>query len=166
RTVSMVNKYFGGSVSYKEAKDEHSKELKDLAEKVINNYQVHFSKFHIQEAIIEAFSLVSRANKYVDEMAPWVLAKQEDQKETLEETMYHLLETIRVVNILLSPVLVDAVEDIKEILNLSKKDLEFKNITFGYLKEYKVQEKAKILYKRLDKEKELKFQEERLKNRK
>ena len=165
RTVSMVNKYFGGSVSYKEAKDEHSKELKDLAEKVSENYQNHFSKFHIQEAIIEAFSLVSRANKYVDEMAPWVLAKAEDQKETLEEAMYHLLETIRVVNILLSPVLVDAAEDIKEILNLSKKDLEFKNITFGDLKEYKIKEKAKILYKRLDKEKELEFQEERLKNR-
>ncbi|MDD3623844.1 MAG: methionine--tRNA ligase [Bacilli bacterium] len=166
RTVSMVNKYFGGSVSYKDANDEHSKELKDLVEKVSENYQNHFSKFHIQEAIIEAFSLVSRANKYVDEMAPWVLAKSEDKKDVLEEAMYHLLETIRIVNILLSPVLVDAVEDIKEILNLSKKDLKFKNITFGYLKEYKIKEKAKILYKRLDKEKELQFQEERLKNRK
>ena len=58
--------------------------------------------------------------------------------------MYHLLETIRIVNILLSPVLVDAVEDIKEILNLKAEDLEFENVKFGYLKEYKIKEKQRF----------------------
>lgn len=151
RTVSMVEKYFDGVVPHKNS---HSTEFDESLEKVcvdnIAKYKEKMEAFELQDALEAVWSIIKRANKYIDETAPWALSKDESKKEELASVMYHLVETLRVVAILVSPCLVSSAPKILYSLGIDSEPMNINELKFG--KEYdnvKVQ-KIEPLFKRLD----------------
>lgn len=154
RTISMINKYFEGNVLKTNVKTPFDEDF----ETVINNSIVEtvseFDKFHLQNALSKAWQIITRANKYIDETAPWVLAKDPEKQEELKSVMYHLAEAIRISTNLLSPVLVDASSSVLKALGgLELENLEQLKYGFEYIN--KVESNFAPLFKRLDVEKEL-----------
>ncbi len=154
RTISMINKYFLGEVK-KPTKDYFSfdKELEDLTEETINKYHEAFSAFRFQNGIISVWELIGRANKYIDETEPWVLAKDPEKRDALNSVMYHLYEVIRNVAMMINPVMPDASSKIATYLNTN---IDFSLLGYGKIESNKVVEKCDALFKRLDIEAELK----------
>ena len=103
RTTAMVEKYFGGSVPAEREADAMDDELVGMIKSVRDKYAAQMDEFQLHLALEEVFKLIQRANKYIDETAPWVLAKDESKKARLAAVMYNLLEALRVSLILLSP---------------------------------------------------------------
>ncbi len=113
RTVAMVRKYFGGTLPEDQASDEaQDGELLAMAAGLRDRYEAEMEKYQFQNAIGEVFKVISRANKYIDETAPWVLAKDEANRPRLARVMYNLLETIRLCGGLLRPVMPDTADRI------------------------------------------------------
>lgn len=166
RTIAMINKYFSGSVSVsKKNYFEYDSDLEKVLKDTIEKYNDSFTNFRFQNGLNEVWNLIGRTNKYIDETAPWVLAKDENQKEVLNDVMYHLYESIRNIAIMISPVIPQTSEKIFEYLNTTLKG--FNDLGFGKVESAKVIEKAEVLFKRLDVEKELEYQKEvALKNQK
>ena len=103
RTVSMVGKYFGGTLPGGELAQDAG-ELGELGGGVRARYEAAMERYQFQDALAEVFKLIDRANKYIDENAPWVLAKDMEQNgRRLAQVMYHLLESLRISAILLTP---------------------------------------------------------------
>ena len=108
RTVAMVQKYFGGTLPKEQAADEGlDQPLVELASGLREKYEAQMEAYQFQNALSEVFKVISRANKYIDENAPWVLAKDENKKPRLARVLYHLLETVRICGALLEPVMPD-----------------------------------------------------------
>ena len=106
RTVAMVQKYFGGTLPKEQAADEGlDQPLVELAAGLREKYEAQMEAYQFQNALSEVFKVISRANKYIDENAPWVLAKDEAKKPRLARVLYHLLETVRICGALLEPVM-------------------------------------------------------------
>ena len=103
RTVAMVDKYFGGIVPAPIEEDILDNELKELALATAPKAAAHFDKLAFSEALSAIWQLVGRANKYIDETAPWVLAKDESKKARLGTVLYNLMEVIRIATVLSSP---------------------------------------------------------------
>lgn len=156
RTISMVNKYFGGTIR-KTAKiyTEFDQQIQELAEKVIKQYINKFDNFRFQDGLNAVWELISRANKYIDETTPWILYKDETRKEELENVLYRLVEVLRLVAIMISPVMVDTCETIFNQLGISNELQQFDTLKFGLLNTTTVVSKAEVLFKRLEIEKEL-----------
>jgi methionyl-tRNA synthetase len=113
RTVAMVQKYFGGTLPEEQTADEAmDKELITMATELRAKYEEQMEKFQFQNALAEVFKVISRANKYIDENAPWVLAKDEAKKPRLAKVMYNLLATIRICGALLQPFMPETSEKI------------------------------------------------------
>lgn len=161
RTIAMINKYFSGEVK-KPTNNyfEVDNDLESLTEKVIEKYNDSFSNFRFQNGLNEIWSLIGRTNKYIDETAPWVLAKDESKKEELNDVMYHLYESIRNTAIMISPVVPETSEKILNYLNASLEMRTYDSLGYGKTDSAKVIEKAEVLFKRLDFEEELKYQKE------
>ena len=106
-------------------------------------------------------NIVRRANKYIDETAPWILAKDENKKEELNEVMYMLYESLRYANTILLAILPDSAVHMLKELCVEESKWNYSFLQFGLNEEVKVCEKVSILFKRLDVEAELKYQEER-----
>jgi len=158
RSIAMINKYFGGKLT----KPKHSYtpfdfEIEELIKEVVINYKDNFSNFRFQNGLNEVWRLISRANKYIDETTPWVLAKDESRKDELNCVLYYLYEVLRIVGILISPVLVDSSEKLFNYLNVNNQDLS--KAVFGLTNECEVAKEVNVLFKRLDLEEELKYQE-------
>ena len=108
RTVAMVQKYFGGTLPKEQTTDEGlDQPLVELAAGLREKYEAQMEAYQFQNALSEVFKVISRANKYIDENAPWVLAKDEEKKPRLARVLYHLLETVRICGALLEPVMPD-----------------------------------------------------------
>ena len=108
RTVAMVQKYFGGTLPKEQAADEAlDQPLVELAAGLREKYEAQMEAYQFQNALSEVFKVISRANKYIDENAPWVLAKDENKKPRLARVLYNLLETVRICGALLEPVMPD-----------------------------------------------------------
>ena len=108
RTVSMVGKYFeGGTLPAEQTADGLDDELIALASGLRDKYEAAMERFAFQDALSEVFKLISRANKYIDETAPWVLARDEANKPRLARVMYNLLESLRISAVLLTPFMPD-----------------------------------------------------------
>jgi len=120
RTTAMSQKYFGGDLTVGGETAELDAELKTLATEVVANYEKHMDGFQFSNALGEAFRLISRANKYIDETAPWILAKSEDTKARLLTVMKNLCEAIRISAILVSPVMPDSAKAILDLLGVSE----------------------------------------------
>lgn len=156
RTISMINKYFGGEVKApKKNYFDVDKDLEDLISNTIKKYHESFSTFRFQNGLIAVWELVGRANKYIDETEPWVLAKDEAKKDALNDVMYHLYEVIRNVAYMINPVMPDSSNKICEYLN---SEVDFSKLGYMKVLENKVAQKCDALFKRLDIEEELKYQ--------
>ncbi|MDD3477293.1 MAG: methionine--tRNA ligase [Candidatus Izemoplasmatales bacterium] len=157
RTISMVNKYFGGTVSNVTADHPlavYPQELAALSQTVFENYQKYMDEFKVSNALFEVSRLVARTNKLIDETSPWDLAKDPAQKTMLEMTMYHLLEAIRLATILYLPVLIETPVKIFDELAVQEEFRNFSAYEFGKKATYTVTEKPIHLFPRLDVEKE------------
>ena len=125
RTISMANKYFDGKVSNKNVTTEFDNDLitqiKELDGKVDND----MDHLEIGKALDKIFDLLRRSNKYIDETTPWVLAKDENEKDKLETVMYNLLESIRVSAVELEPFMPETSENILKQLNTSNKETTY-----------------------------------------
>ena len=143
RTVSMVNKYLGGELRQDpKVVTKYDKELRDLAQKTKDNFYNYLNNFRLQLALNEVWVLINRANKYIDETTPWVLAKDESKKEELYSVMYHLVEVLRFVAVMLSVVLVESAPKMYQALGLKAEDITWDSLEFGKLANIKVIEKS------------------------
>jgi methionyl-tRNA synthetase len=144
RTISMVQKYFHGSVKNQNVNESYDEDLVTCINSLDEQVTKRMDELEIGRAIDEIFELLRRSNKYIDETMPWSLAKDENQKVRLETVLYHLLEAIRVSAIYLSPFLPDTSKEILRQLNQNDMSLSFQNHL-----SYKVLE-PKIIFQRID----------------
>ena len=117
RTVAMVEKYFDGVIPAPTAKEDIDNELIKLALETPNLVEKAIDELRIPEALESIFNLIGRANKYIDETTPWILAKDEDKNERLGTVLYNLAESLRFSSVLLSAFLPDTAKKINEQLN-------------------------------------------------
>ncbi|MDY4181863.1 MAG: methionine--tRNA ligase, partial [Pseudoflavonifractor sp.] len=111
RTVSMVGKYFeGGRLPAEQTADPLDDEITAMASGLRDKYEAAMERYAFQDALAEVFKLISRANKYIDETAPWVLAKDEANKPRLARVMYNLLESLRIAGVLLTPFMPESMD--------------------------------------------------------
>lgn len=144
RSIAMTNKYFGGKVCCGNNSEECDKELLATAVDSINTYYKNMDSYRNADACASIMNLAKRCNKYIDETAPWALAKDEANKERLENVLYNLLECIRIIGLMLFPVMPTSSDSIK-----SQLCCENTEIIFGAVTEYSVG-KAKPLFARID----------------
>ena len=118
RTTAMSEKYFGGVLAQGGQADALDDELKTLAGEVVAAYTKAMDSFQFSVGLNEAFKLISRANKYIDETAPWILAKSDETKPRLNTVLKNLCECIRIAAILITPVMPDTAKAIFDLLNV------------------------------------------------
>ena len=160
RTVAMAQKYFGEHLSADQVEDaEKDGELVSMASSLRDKYEEQMEKFAFQNALGEIFKVISRANKYIDENAPWVLAKDEAQKPRLARVLYNLLETVRICGGLLEPFMPDTSAEIAKRLGGADMTWDSLNV-FGTLSREVAAVAGPALFPRIDMEKELKELEE------
>ena len=160
RTVAMAQKYFGERLpAVQTADEEKDAELIAMVSSLRDKYEEQMEKYAFQNALAEVFKVISRANKYIDENAPWVLAKSEDSKPRLAKVLYNLLETIRVCGGLLEPFMPDTAAEIARRLGDARTDWD--SLTgFGILPADVATVAGPALFPRIDVEKELAALEE------
>ena len=112
RSVSMVQKYFDGKLPETQQEDPMDEELLTLLGGLRARYEGHMEQYAFQSALIEVFKVISRTNKYIDETAPWILAKDEANRARLARVMYNLLESLRICTVLLTPFMPDTAQKI------------------------------------------------------
>ncbi len=159
RTITMSRKYFDGRVSHGKAAD-IDKELSELALKTPGLVEKHMNDMHIADAIDDIFSLLRRANKYIDETEPWILGREDGDHERLKEVLYNLLEAIRFAAVLLKPFMPDTSKAIHDQLNIDDGGLCSLS-EFGFIKDGHILGENKILFARIDASKMLKEIEEK-----
>ncbi len=152
RTIAMTNKYFDGEVREPNCPQELDEELKNAAYEAVKNLDRHISTYHIADAVEAVMNFAKRCNKYIDETAPWALAKDENNKDRLGTVLYNLLEGIRYLAILISPFMPETSDAIFAQMNCDIKDYDSLE-TFGALKAGTVVGKAVPLFVRIDAEK-------------
>ena len=166
RTVSMMNKYFDGVIPTENlVETEFDSLLKAHAQETRIKYEEYMEKMQFSLVLSELWSLVSRTNKYVDETAPWVLAKEEADKPKLASVMAHLAESLRHIAVMLQPFMTSTPKQIAEQLGFDNKYLAWDTIeTFGNIipKNTKVVEKGTPIFPRLDVEEEVAFIREQM----
>ena len=149
RTIAMTNKYFDGVVQSGDVTEELDDELKTLAVETVGKVDKLLSEYRVSDTLDAIFTLAKRCNKYIDETAPWTLAKDESKKARLGTVLYNLLESIRFVAVLLSPFLPETSEKILSQMNTDIKDYDSLS-AFGALKAGTVVGKAEPLFARID----------------
>lgn len=149
RSVTMAGKYFGGRVKSGKISSEFDKELIASAESTVAEYYKYMDIYHNADACSAVMNFAKRCNKYIDETAPWVLAKDENRRAELENVIYNLLESIRIISAMLSPVIPDSAKAISQQLCCGDTTL-----SFGAVSEYSVGSPTP-LFARLDAEKVL-----------
>ena len=117
RTIAMVYKYFDGVIQAPTCKEAIDDELINLALSTPGKVEASIDALKIPEALESIWTLISRANKYIDETTPWILAKDEEKKERLGTVLYNLLETLRFVSVMISPFLTETSVKINAQLN-------------------------------------------------
>ncbi len=156
RTLSMINKYFDGYIELnEEAETDFDKDLQQTIKDVIANYKENMNTLKISQALQEVWRLISRSNKYIDETMPWVLAKDEAKKNELENVLYHLVESLRHIGILLRPFLLEATPALFQQLAVEDQFTTWESMQFGDKKSYHVVKKPVPLFPRLDVEEEV-----------
>jgi len=156
RTVAMAEKYFAGTLPAQQENTPEDDELINAAGNLYKSYETNMEKFSIQNALAEIFKVTSRANKYIDETTPWILAKDESKSARLACVLYNLLETIRICTILLIPVMPDSCEEILRQTGATEEQKTFNSVkSFGMLPKNVTVSKGDILFPRFDVAKEL-----------
>jgi len=158
RTTAMVEKYFGGKLPERQEADEaQDVELLALASSLRDKYEAQMEKYAFQSALAEVFVVIARANKYIDETAPWVLAKDEAKLPRLACVMYNLLETLRICGTLLLPFIPDSAAKIFEQIGAGPEITTWETAKpFGLLAKDASVHKGENIFPRIDAAKELK----------
>ncbi|MBR2499796.1 MAG: methionine--tRNA ligase [Clostridia bacterium] len=151
RTVAMSKKYFDGDIMPKCA-GEFDDELIACAKTCVENYKNKMDTFHTADALSEIFTLARRSNKYIDETTPWSLAKDEAQKERLGGVLYNLIESIRIIAVMLKPFMPETAESIFAQINAKEQSFE-SILNFGATREGSCVGDAAVLFARLDEKK-------------
>ena len=160
RTVAMAQKYFGDKLPVEQLADEEKDaDLIAMVSGLRDQYESSMEKFAFQNALGDVFKVISRANKYIDENAPWVLAKSEACRPRLARVLYNLLETVRICGGLLTPFMPDTAAQIAKRLGGARMDWDSLN-AFGTLPADAATVAGAPLFPRIDMEKELAALEE------
>lgn len=157
RTTAMVGKYFGGKLPEGRTADALDDELLAMVSSLREKYESHMEKFAFQSALAEIFTVIARANKYIDETAPWVLAKDmEANGPRLASVMYNLLETLRISAVLLTPFMPQSMDKLFAQIGADKAQRTWESAgIWGGLSNNAAVEKGENLFPRIDVEKEL-----------
>ena len=156
RTVAMADKYFGGRLPEDHESGAEDRDLIETAERLSGVYETHMEKYAFQSALAEVFKVTSRANKYIDETAPWVLARDESKRPRLAAILYNLLETIRICAVMLQPFIPESCVEILRQIGAPDEPATFDSAQFfGALQKDTKVKKGAIIFPRLDLEKEL-----------
>lgn len=159
RTVGMIDKYFNGTLPvFSNDSDENEKSIKDFCNDTIKKVEQYMDKMQFSNALTEIWNLVRRVNKYIDETTPWVLAKDESNKDKLANVMYTLAESLRIIGILITPAMPNTSKAIFEQLSIKDNNLLIWDSakTFGLLPKDLSITKGNVIFPRIDIEKELK----------
>ena len=156
RTTAMVEKYFGGTLPTERQEGEPDTELRTMASTLRDRYEAEMERFQFQNALEQVFKTIQRANKYIDENAPWALAKDPANRVQLATVMYHLLETIRICATLLTPFMPESAEKIFDQIGACQgcRTWEKANV-WGSLRPDATVHKGEALFPRIDAEKAL-----------
>ncbi len=154
RTVAMVEKYFGGTVPAVREAGEFDQDLIDTVSAMPDRVTKAMDELLIPQATQEIFKAIQRANKYIDETAPWALAKNEENKPRLAMVLYNLCEALRYATVMLAPFLPETADKMAVQLGLTEADRRFGELKFGGKTEYTVH-KGDALFPRIDMAKEL-----------
>ncbi|MDY3929522.1 MAG: methionine--tRNA ligase [Clostridia bacterium] len=154
RTVAMINKYFDGVLQDNSVKEEIDNDLAETVNKAIAAVMEKMKTWHIADSLDEIWKIVDRANKYIDETTPWILAKNEETKPRLGAVLYNLAETIRIIASLLSSFMPSTAEAIKQQINAE--DISYESIkNFGKLKPGTKVANPEPLFARIDIDKKM-----------
>ena len=156
RTTAMVEKYFGGTLPTERLDTDADDDLKQMASTLRDRYETEMEHFQFQNALEQVFKTIQRANKYIDENAPWTLAKDPANRARLATVMYNLLETIRICAVLLTPFIPDSDEKIFDQIGACPccRTWEKANV-WGSLRPDVTVHKGEALFPRIDTEKAL-----------
>ena len=156
RTTAMVGKYFGGTLPETQEEGVEDAELLWMLGELRGRYAAQMEKFQMQNALAEVFRVIARANKYIDETAPWVLAKDEAKKPRLARVLYNLLETLRVCGTLLKPFMPESMEKLAAQIGADEAAMSWEAAEkYGVLPAAVSVTKGENLFPRIDMEKEL-----------
>ena len=156
RTVAMADKYFGGTLPADREAGDFDAELIAEAKGLVAKVDEFMDKTQINNALAEIFKVVSRANKYIDETAPWVLGKDESKKARLATVLYNLLETIRIVSTLLNNFMPTTMSKVWEQIGAAESDITYENSgKFGVLPADVTVHRGEIIFPRIDVDKEI-----------
>ena len=156
RTTGMVEKYFDGKLPADREDASEDCELKKTVCALRDRYEAEMEKLQLQNGLDEVFKVIDRANKYIDETAPWVLGKDETKRVRLATVLYNLLETVRVCTTLLTPVMPDTCGKIFEKIGAAAEDRTWdKANVWGALCAETQVSKGENLFPRVDTEKAL-----------
>jgi len=151
----MVEKYFGGTIPAEREKTEFDESLISMAKGLKANTESLYDQLLFPNALTDIWKFISRANKYIDETTPWLLAKDESKKTVLANVLYNLCESLRIVSVLINPVMPETSPKIRQQLGLTD-EIEWDSAgVFGLKDSYSVQ-KGEIIFPRIDTEAELK----------
>ncbi|MDA9461108.1 methionine--tRNA ligase [Enterococcus mundtii] len=164
RTIAMINKYCDGMVpDYASLVTPFDSELSTTAANVVGRYHDAMEKMEFNTALAEIWVLISRANKYIDETEPWVLAKDEEKKKELESVMIHLAESLRITAILLQPIMTETPTKIFNQLGLDAETMNLEGLHFGeFPSGTKVVAKGTPIFPRLELEEEIAYIQEKM----
>ena len=156
RTTAMVEKYFGGTLPAERENSDADCDLKTMASTLRDRYETEMEHFQFQNALEQIFKTIQRANKYIDENAPWTLAKAPANRARLATVMYNLLETVRICAVLLTPFIPDSAEKIFDQIGACPccRTWEKANV-WGSLRPDVTVHKGEALFPRIDAEKAL-----------
>ena len=156
RSVSMVEKYFGGTLPEEQETDPIDDELLGMLKDLRSKYDEQMEHYAFQNALAEIFKVISRTNKYIDETAPWALGKDETKKARLSCVLYNLLESLRVCGTLLTPFMPDSAARIMEQIGATAEQFSYDNAgVLGVLPKNVTVHKGATLFPRIDMQKEL-----------
>ena len=156
RTTAMVEKYFGGTLPTERLDTNADDDLKQMVSTLRDRYETEMEHFQFQNALEQVFKTIQRANKYIDENAPWTLAKDPANRARLAAVMYNLLETVRICAVLLTPFIPDSAEKIFDQIGACPccRTWEKANV-WGSLRPDVTVHKGEALFPRIDAEKAL-----------
>ncbi|MBC1373630.1 methionine--tRNA ligase [Listeria booriae] len=167
RTVAMINKYFDGEIpAYQGHVTPFDAELENFKDNVLKEYETNIETMQFSVVLSQLWTLVSRTNKYIDETAPWVLAKEDDKRDELASVMTHLAENLRIIAVMLKPFLTQCPEGIFTQLGVEDESLKDWASISGYGKiptSTKVVAKGTPIFPRLDAAEEVAYIQEQMK---
>ena len=156
RTVAMADKYFGGTLPSDRETCDLDEEFISVVLNAVKEAEKAVDETKIKQALEEIFKAVDRANKYIDETEPWKLGKDDSQKARLATVLYNLLEAVRIISTLLSPFMPGTMPEVWEQIGAAEADTAYEKLSvFGVLPENVTVHKGKILFPRIDVEKEI-----------